>query len=86
MTPRATAGDVLSRVELHWIAFTSTGRDTTGVFLEDLDDDELDGLACVECGCQASELVCVAQGPHGPLFACRGGCPDYTEPPRKELT
>jgi hypothetical protein len=92
-------------VNLHWISLdTSTGREISGVFLEDLDDDALAGAACVECGRQPSrragqskgcprrwsdlgallrarahEMICVAQGPYGPLFACRWGCPD-TDP------
>ena len=55
-----------------------------GLFLEDLSDDELNGLACVGCGRRGDPMVPVAQGPRGQLFACEHGCgqgPGYTEPP-----
>jgi hypothetical protein len=54
------------------------------LFLEDLGDDELDGLACVDCGRRGDPMVPVAQGPRGRLFACEHGCgqgPGYTESP-----
>lgn len=55
------------------------------LFLEDLGDDELDGLACVECGRRGDPMVPIAQGPRGQVFACEYGCcgrgPGYTEPP-----